>query len=126
MNCFVSMNLNACPSTWHLAGIKVYESNESQLFFELALRWAGNPNMILAAKLLSAKVTVQVYVMLLNFCFIRKEDSQRSCIFGFLLSIIFYCKKKASRSSTHEKKRQMNYMNKLKYIIFFVMLIAVD
>lgn len=42
------------------AGIKVYESNENQLVFELTLRWAGNPNIILAAKLLSAKVTVQV------------------------------------------------------------------
>ncbi|XP_027073042.2 synaptotagmin-3 [Coffea arabica] len=55
---FEILSLGTLPPL--IDGIKVYESNESQLFFELALRWAGNPNMILAAKLLSAKVTVQL------------------------------------------------------------------
>ena len=43
-----------------LAGIKVHETNENELIFEPAVRWAGNPNITLVLKLLSLRITVQV------------------------------------------------------------------
>lgn len=43
-----------------LTGIKVHETNENDLVFETAVRWAGNPNIALALKLLSLQITLQV------------------------------------------------------------------
>ncbi|KAF8395245.1 hypothetical protein HHK36_019187 [Tetracentron sinense] len=55
---FESLSLGTLPPTIH--GIKVYETNEKELVFEPAVRWAGNPNIILVVKLLSLPITVQL------------------------------------------------------------------
>ncbi|KAA8516550.1 hypothetical protein F0562_016944 [Nyssa sinensis] len=55
---FESLSLGTLPPTIH--GIKVYESNEKELVFEPAVRWAGNPNIVLVLKVLSLRITVQL------------------------------------------------------------------
>ncbi|XP_039047281.1 synaptotagmin-3-like [Hibiscus syriacus] len=41
-------------------GLKIIETNENELVLEPAIRWAGNPNIILAVKLLSFRITIQI------------------------------------------------------------------
>ncbi|XP_044509247.1 synaptotagmin-3-like [Mangifera indica] len=54
---FESLTLGTLPPTIH--GIRVYETNEKELVMEPAMRWAGNPNIVLVIKLLSLQITVQ-------------------------------------------------------------------
>ncbi|KAI4384403.1 hypothetical protein MLD38_002567 [Melastoma candidum] len=42
---FETLNLGTLPPT--IQGIKVYETNEKELVMEPAVRWAGNPNIVL-------------------------------------------------------------------------------
>ncbi|KAH9621047.1 hypothetical protein KSS87_022685 [Heliosperma pusillum] len=55
---FENVDLGTLPPTFH--GLKVYETNENQLVMEPAIRWAGNPNIVLAVKLMSAKIRFQL------------------------------------------------------------------
>ncbi|ESR49685.1 Synaptotagmin-3 [Citrus sinensis] len=55
---FENLTLGTLPPT--IYGIRVYETNENQLVMEPALRWAGNPNIVLVLKLLSFRITVQL------------------------------------------------------------------
>ncbi|XP_021732873.1 synaptotagmin-3-like [Chenopodium quinoa] len=55
---FENLSLGTLPPTFY--GMKVYETNEKQLVLEPAIRWAGNPNIVLAVKLMSAKIRVQL------------------------------------------------------------------
>ncbi|KAK6942801.1 Synaptotagmin, SMP domain [Dillenia turbinata] len=55
---FETLSLGTLPPT--LQGIKIYETNENELVIEPAVRWAGNPNITLAMKLLFLSITVQV------------------------------------------------------------------
>ena len=41
-------------------GMKVYITEEKELIMEPALKWAGNPNIIVAVKAFGLKATVQV------------------------------------------------------------------
>lgn len=38
----------------------MHETNENELVFEPAVRWAGNPHITVAVKILSARPIVQV------------------------------------------------------------------
>lgn len=42
------------------AGMKVYATDDKELIMELSVKWAGNPNIIVAAKAFGLKATVQV------------------------------------------------------------------
>ncbi|EPS57482.1 hypothetical protein M569_17335, partial [Genlisea aurea] len=42
------------------SGIKVYNTEEKELIMELGLKWAANPNILVAAKAFGLKATVQV------------------------------------------------------------------
>ena len=44
----------------NLAGVKAHETNENELSLEPAIRWAGNPNILLVLKLSSLRITLQV------------------------------------------------------------------
>ncbi|KAG6696984.1 hypothetical protein I3842_09G176300 [Carya illinoinensis] len=55
---FKSLSLGTLPPTFH--GIKVHETNENELVFEPAVRWAGNPNVTLVFQLLSLEITLQL------------------------------------------------------------------
>ncbi|XP_047325567.1 synaptotagmin-2-like [Impatiens glandulifera] len=55
---FESLTLGSLPPTFQ--GIKVYLTEEKELIMELSLKWAGNPNVIVAAKAFGLKATVQV------------------------------------------------------------------
>ncbi|KAJ8754096.1 hypothetical protein K2173_001994 [Erythroxylum novogranatense] len=55
---FKSLTLGTLPPIMH--GIKVHESNEEELVFETAVRWAGNPNITLVLNFFSVPVTVQL------------------------------------------------------------------
>lgn len=43
-----------------MSGMKVYLTGEKELIMELSLKWAGNPNITVAAKAFGLKATVQV------------------------------------------------------------------
>ncbi|GMI86996.1 synaptotagmin 3 [Hibiscus trionum] len=53
-----NLSLGTIPLEIH--GLKVSETNEKQLVLEPAVRWAGNPNIVLALKLFSFRITVQL------------------------------------------------------------------
>ncbi|XP_015884867.2 synaptotagmin-2 [Ziziphus jujuba] len=55
---FEALTLGSLPPTFQ--GMKVYITDEKELIIEPALRWAGNPNVIVAAKAFGLKATVQV------------------------------------------------------------------
>lgn len=55
---FENLCLGTLPPTFH--GMKVYETNENQLVLEPAIKWAGNPNIILAVTLMSVKIRFQL------------------------------------------------------------------
>ncbi|CAA2958599.1 synaptotagmin-3 isoform X2, partial [Olea europaea subsp. europaea] len=55
---FKHLTLGSLPPKIH--GLKFQKSNENSLVFDLALRWAGNAVIVLAIKLLSLEVTVQL------------------------------------------------------------------
>ncbi|KAH9575026.1 hypothetical protein CY35_01G090600 [Sphagnum magellanicum] len=55
---FESLTLGTLSPT--LVGIKVFETNESQMILEPSFKFAGNPNIILAVKAFGLKATVQL------------------------------------------------------------------
>lgn len=40
--------------------MKVYATDEKELIMEPSIKWAGNPNVLVAAKAFGLKATVQV------------------------------------------------------------------
>lgn len=44
------------------AGMKVYSTDEKELIMELSMKWAGNPNIIVAVKAFGLRATVQVFL----------------------------------------------------------------
>jgi hypothetical protein len=44
-----------------VAGMKVYSTDEKELIMELSLKWAGNPNIIVAVKAFGLRATVLVF-----------------------------------------------------------------
>ncbi|KAL7118540.1 hypothetical protein ACP275_02G008500 [Erythranthe tilingii] len=55
---FESLTLGSLPPTFQ--GMKVYLTDEKELIMEPSLKWAGNPNVKIAAKAFGLKATVQV------------------------------------------------------------------
>ncbi|KAK1297338.1 Synaptotagmin-2 [Acorus calamus] len=55
---FETLTLGTLPPTFQ--GMKVYVTDEKELIMEPALKWAGNPNVIVAVKAFGLKATVQV------------------------------------------------------------------
>ncbi|KAF3433948.1 hypothetical protein FNV43_RR25051 [Rhamnella rubrinervis] len=55
---FVSLSLGTLRPV--ICGLKVYDTNEKEIVLETAIRWAGNPNIVLLIKLLSLQITVQL------------------------------------------------------------------
>ncbi|KAG5239700.1 synaptotagmin [Salix suchowensis] len=55
---FEHLTLGTLPPTIH--GLKVYETNKKDLVMEPAIRWAGNPTIVLVLKFMSLRVTVQL------------------------------------------------------------------
>lgn len=42
--------------------MKVYETDEKELIMESSVKWAGNPNAIVALKKFGLKATIQVII----------------------------------------------------------------
>ncbi|KAK4794057.1 hypothetical protein SAY86_012051 [Trapa natans] len=55
---FETLTLGTLPLTFQ--GMKVYQTDDKELIMELAIKWAGNPNITIAAKAFGLKATVQV------------------------------------------------------------------
>lgn len=55
---FETLTLGSLPPT--LQGMKVYLTDEKELIMEPCLKWAANPNVLVAIKAFGLKVTVQV------------------------------------------------------------------
>ncbi|KAK6118827.1 hypothetical protein DH2020_047440 [Rehmannia glutinosa] len=55
---FETLTLGCLPPTFE--GMKVYNTEEKELIMELGLKWAANPNILVAAKAFGLKATVQV------------------------------------------------------------------
>ncbi|XP_057504660.1 synaptotagmin-2-like isoform X1 [Actinidia eriantha] len=55
---FEALTLGCLPPTFQ--GMKVYLTEEKELIMEPSMKWAGNPNIIIAAKAFGLRATVQV------------------------------------------------------------------
>ncbi|CAH9067945.1 unnamed protein product [Cuscuta epithymum] len=55
---FETLTLGCLPPTFQ--GMKVYSTEEKELIMEVALKWAGNPNILVAIKAFGLKATAQV------------------------------------------------------------------
>ncbi|CAK9313429.1 unnamed protein product [Citrullus colocynthis] len=55
---FESLSLGTLPPK--LYGIKVHETNENEIVMETAIRWAGNPNVVLMLRLFSLQIRIQL------------------------------------------------------------------
>ncbi|KAL5129287.1 Synaptotagmin-2 [Glycine soja] len=55
---FEELNLGSLPPTFQ--GMKVYVTDEKELIMEPSVKWAGNPNIIVAVKAFGLRATVQV------------------------------------------------------------------
>lgn len=44
----------------YISGMKVYVTDEKELIMEPCVKWAGNPNILVAIKAFGLKATVQV------------------------------------------------------------------
>lgn len=55
---FESLTLGSLPPTFQ--GMKVYVTEEKELIMEPFLKWAGNPNILVAVKAFGMKATIQV------------------------------------------------------------------
>lgn len=55
---FEALTLGCLPPTFQ--GMKVYTTEEKELIMEPTLKWAGNPNILVAVKAFGMKATVQV------------------------------------------------------------------
>lgn len=55
---FEELDLGSLPPTFQ--GMKVYSTDEKELIMEPSLKWAGNPNIIVAIKAFGLRATVQV------------------------------------------------------------------
>ncbi|CAH9080846.1 unnamed protein product [Cuscuta epithymum] len=55
---FQELTLGSLPPTFQ--GMKVFSTDEKELIMEVALKWAGNPNILVAVKAFGLKVTTQV------------------------------------------------------------------
>ncbi|XP_023554765.1 synaptotagmin-2-like isoform X1 [Cucurbita pepo subsp. pepo] len=55
---FEALTLGSLPPTFQ--GMKVYVTDEKELIMEPSIKWAGNPNVLIAIKAFGLKATVQV------------------------------------------------------------------
>lgn len=55
---FEALTLGSLPPTFQ--GMKVYATDEKELIMEPSIKWAGNPNVLVAAKAFGLKATVQI------------------------------------------------------------------
>ncbi|XP_027104965.2 synaptotagmin-3 isoform X1 [Coffea arabica] len=55
---FEKISLGTLSPTIH--GLKVYETNESELVMEPAIKWAGNPDILVTVKLSSLRILIQL------------------------------------------------------------------
>ncbi|XP_058780908.1 synaptotagmin-2-like isoform X2 [Vicia villosa] len=55
---FEVLTLGSLPPTFQ--GMKVYMTDEKELIMEPSIKWAGNPNILIAAKAFGLKATIQV------------------------------------------------------------------
>ncbi|KAL4575203.1 hypothetical protein LXL04_022045 [Taraxacum kok-saghyz] len=55
---FETLSLGTLPPIFQ--GIKVYETNENQLVMEPAIKWAGNPNIVIAVKISYFRIKIQL------------------------------------------------------------------
>eukprot|EP00245_Coleochaete_scutata_P005270 TRINITY_DN18704_c0_g1_i1.p1 TRINITY_DN18704_c0_g1~~TRINITY_DN18704_c0_g1_i1.p1 ORF type:complete len:540 (+),score=131.63 TRINITY_DN18704_c0_g1_i1:106-1725(+) len=55
---FETLTLGTLPPT--LTGVKIYDTMDKEIILEPALKWAGNPNIVVAVKAFGLKATVQV------------------------------------------------------------------
>ncbi|KAL1311988.1 hypothetical protein HN51_038640 [Arachis hypogaea] len=55
---FETLTLGSLPPTFQ--GMKVYNTDEKELIMEPSVKWAGNPNIIVAIKAFGLRATVQV------------------------------------------------------------------
>ncbi|KAL2937502.1 Synaptotagmin-3 [Bienertia sinuspersici] len=81
---FENLSLGTLPPAFY--GMKVYETNERQLVLEPAIRWAGNPNIVLAVKLASAKIRIQY--SLIQGCILKPLVPTFPCFASIVVSLV--------------------------------------
>lgn len=60
-----------------MPGMKVYSTEEKELIMEPTLKWAGNPNILVAAKAFGLKATVQVVLIHLFYTQLLAGESTK-------------------------------------------------
>ncbi|KAJ0538241.1 putative synaptotagmin-like mitochondrial-lipid-binding domain-containing protein [Helianthus annuus] len=55
---FETLSLGSLPPTFQ--GVKVCETDENQLVMEPAIKWAGNPNIVIAVKISYLRIKIQL------------------------------------------------------------------
>lgn len=55
---FETLSLGTLPPIFQ--GVKVYETNENQLVIEPAIKWAGNPNIVIVVKISFLRIKIQL------------------------------------------------------------------
>ncbi|XP_076937512.1 synaptotagmin-3-like [Bidens hawaiensis] len=55
---FETLSLGTLPPTFQ--GVKVYETNENEIVMESPIKWAGNPNIVIAVKIWSLCIKIQL------------------------------------------------------------------
>ena len=58
--------------------MKVYVTDEKELIMEPSLKWAANPNVMVAVKAFGLKATAQVLDLVLLYCEISRAGSLHS------------------------------------------------
>lgn len=78
---------------YFMQGMKVYVTDDKELIMEPLLKWAGNPNILIAAKAFGLKATVQVLSCM-------SIDKAEIIVFNLLDVACLFCKHKYP-SHTH-------------------------
>ncbi|KAG8501923.1 hypothetical protein CXB51_004566 [Gossypium anomalum] len=73
---FENLSLGTIPPD--IYGFKICETNENELVLEPAVRWAGNPNIVLVVKVLTFRITIQASCRYANTCG-PKGNFETSC-----------------------------------------------
>lgn len=60
--------------------MKVYLTDEKELIMEPSIKWAGNPNILIAVKAFGLKATIQVFHLLTFNMHARVRMSISTCI----------------------------------------------
>lgn len=72
-----------------MSGMKVYTTDEKELIMEPTLKWAGNPNILVAIKAFGLRATVQVlnHLFMMDPTIMGEKEKAREKKRHYILSV---------------------------------------